>query len=523
MARKLHRIIRAINFQIDFVRNPRSYHFILAGLSGIFAVAGFAPWNIFPATILSLTLLFWLWHQAETPRISFGLGCAFGLGFFSTGVGWLYVALHEFGNMPMPLALLAMFLFSAFLGLFPGLVGYLQAKVELDKWIRLCLVMPALWVSVELIRGYLFTGFPWLTLGYSQVPYSPLAGYAPILGVYGVSVLIAVSAGLLVLCAQERMSKPGKIAASLLLTLWLGGAALHLVAWTEPEGMPTKISLLQGNIKEDEKFDEGHLNETMDKYLRMALGSDARLIVFPETALPIMRSEVPENYLALLREHLRQHDADVLIGAFEKDQGLYYNSMYSQGVSPSQNYRKNHLVPFGEFIPLRWALGWLINDVLNIPMSDLSSGGKNQPLLQLAGQRIAMNICYEDVFGEEIISALPQATLLLNTSNDAWYGHSSAAIQHNQIAQMRALETGRMMLRATNTGVTSVIDRDGQILKMLPQHEQGVLTATVQGYTGATPYVRWGNAAVLSLVLAMLVLAWWLQRKINLISRKRLS
>ncbi len=495
------------------MRIPRINQFVQAGLGGILAVIGFAPWNVFPATILSLVLLFWLWQQAENPRISFWLGFSFGLGFFSAGVGWLYIALHEFGNMPMTLALLAMLLFAAFLGLLPALAGYLQAKLVFAKWMRLCLVMPAIWVVVELLRGYLFTGFPWLTLGYSQVPYSPLAGYAPILGVYGVSLVLAASAGLLVLFVREHRHKTGKVAVATLLVIWLGGAALHLLAWTKPEGDPVKISLLQGNVKEDEKFEESHLNETMDRYLRMTLDSDARLIVFPETALPIMRSEVPENYLALLSEHLRRQNADVLIGAFEKEQGLYFNSMFSQGVSPSQNYRKNHLVPFGEFIPARWMLGWFINDVLSIPMSDLSAGGKNQPLLQLAGQRIAMNICYEDVFGEEIIRALPQATLLLNTSNDAWYGDSSAAIQHNQISQMRALETGRMMLRATNTGVTSVIDRDGRILKMLPQHEPGVLTATVQGYAGATPYVRWGNAAVLCLLLAMLALAWWLQRK----------
>jgi apolipoprotein N-acyltransferase len=177
------------------------------------------------------------------------------------------------------------------------------------------------------------------------------------------------------------------------------------------------------------------------------------------------------------------------------------------------------LVPFGEFIPLRWIFGWLINDLLNIPMSDLSGGGEHQPLLNLAGQKIAMNICYEDVFGEEIIRALPHATLLLNTSNDAWYGDTAAAIQHNQIAQMRALESGRMMLRATNTGVTSVIGSDGIILKMLPQHEEGVLTAEVQGYTGATPYVRWGNAAVLGLLLVMLAFAWLLQRKSLLLPR----
>ena len=491
---------------------PRINHFVLAGLGGIVAVAGFAPWNVFPLPMFSLVLLFWLWQQAESPRASFWLGFYFGLGFFSTGVGWLYVALNEFGNMPPALALLAMLLFAAFIALFPALAGYFQAKLPVAKWLRLCLLMPVVWVSEELVRGYLFTGFPWLAMGYSQVPYSPLAGYAPILGVYGVSLVLAVSAGLLIVCAQERLAKSGKVAAAILLTLWLGGAAFHWVTWTTPEGVPLKISLLQGNIKEDEKFEEDHLNDNLQTYLRLTLESNAQLIVFPETALPILRSEIPENYLGMLREQARLNGGNVLIGAFEKEKGKYYNSMFSEGISLSQRYRKNHLVPFGEFIPLRWLLGWVINDVLDIPMSDLSSGGVNQSLMELAGQRIAMNICYEDVFGEEIIRALPQATLLLNTSNDAWYGHSSAAIQHNQISQMRALETGRMMLRATNTGVTSVIDRDGRILKMLPQHVEGVLAAEVQGYTGTTPYVRWGNAAVLVLLLVMLAVAWWLSR-----------
>ncbi len=513
MARKLHRIIRAINFQSDFVKILRSYQFILGALGGVFAVGGFAPWYLFPMPVFSLALLFWLWQRSESPRFSFGLGFFFGVGLFGAGVGWLYVALHEFGNMPMFLALLATCLFVAFLSLFPALAGYLAAKRLSPQWVKLCLMFPLLWVAVELMRGYLFTGFPWLTLGYSQVPRSPLAGYAPILGVYGLSLLMAVSAGLLVLCAQQRWSKQGKVSATVLFALWLGGAILHKVAWTAPEGSSVKISLLQGNISEDEKFQEGKLVDTLETYRRLVLGSDARLIVFPETALPILRSEVPDNYASILRDHVKPQGGDVLIGAFEREQGLYYNSMYSLGTSPSQNYRKNHLVPFGEFIPLRWMLGWLINDVLNIPMSDLSSGGEHQPLLNLAGQKIAMNICYEDVFGEEIIRALPEATLLLNTSNDAWYGESAAAIQHNQIAQMRALETGRMLLRATNTGVTSVIGSDGVIQKMLPQHEEGVLTAEVQGYTGATPYVRWGNAAVFCLLIVMLVIICLLQRK----------
>jgi apolipoprotein N-acyltransferase len=228
----------------------------------------------------------------------------------------------------------------------------------------------------------------------------------------------------------------------------------------------------------------------------------------PETALPLLRHELPESYAAQLREHQRQRGGDVLIGAFERDHGLYYNSVFSLGSAESQSYRKSHLVPFGEFIPLRPLLGWLINEVLHIPMGDLARGDRRQQLLRVAGQRVAVDICYEDVFGEEIINYLPEATLLVNVTNDAWYGESHAAMQHNQISQMRALESGRMMLRATNTGVTSVIGRDGRIQAMLPQHEEGVLTAEVQGYGGSTPYVRWGNAGVLGVILLMLVGAW---------------
>jgi apolipoprotein N-acyltransferase len=492
----------------------RLNHFVVALLAGFITVAGFAPWYLFPMPILALALLFGLWGRAENPRAAAGLGFVFGLGMFGAGVGWIYVALHEFGNMPMVVAIVATFLFASLLALFPALAGYLQAKIALPTVLKSALLLPVLWVCGELGRGYLFTGFPWLSLGYSQVPGSPLAAYAPVFGVYGVSLAVALSAGLLVLLVQQRGNRQGKLAAVILITLWVGAAALRMVEWTTPEGEPLKVSLLQGNIGQDEKFEEGRLVSTLETYRRMALASDARLIVLPETALPLLRSELPESYANSLRAHTQQHGSDILIGAFEQEQGSFYNSMFSLGIHESQAYRKNHLVPFGEFIPLRSVFGWFINEVLSIPMSDLASGGAHQPLLQLAGQRIAMNICYEDVFGEEIIRALPQATLLLNTSNDAWYGDSAAALQHNQISQMRALETGRMMLRATNTGVTSVIGRDGRIQQMLPQHEEGVLTATVQGYAGATPYVRWGNAAVLGILLAMLALAWWLKRRL---------
>jgi apolipoprotein N-acyltransferase len=360
----------------------------------------------------------------------------------------------------------------------------------------------------EWVRGWLFTGFPWLAMGYSQVPHSPLAGYAPVFGVFGISLIVAVSAGLLLWWRNLRWSKPGKMAAGALLGLWTLGAALGLLGWTQPQGEPLKVSLLQGNIAQDDKFDEERLIDILETYRRLAESSDARLIVLPETALPLLRDNVPDTYEFILGNHARRNGGDILIGAFEKEDGNYFNSVYTLGSSDSQHYRKDHLVPFGEFIPLRAVFGWLINEVLQIPMGDQKSGGANQPPLAVAGQQVAVNICYEDAFGEEIIHALPQATLLVNVTNDAWYGESHAAMQHNQLSQMRALETGRMALRATNTGVTSVIDKDGRILAMLPQFQEGVLTAEVQGYAGTTPYIWWGNVGMLVLVGLMLGAAW---------------
>lgn len=471
---------------------------------------GFAPFGFFPLAVLALTVLFTQWLHAENAWAAARIGWAFGFGLFAAGTGWIYIALHDYGGMPFLLALFATALFSAFLGLFPALVAYAQAKIRAPAWARMLLVMPALWMLVEWLRGLIFTGFPWLAFGYSQVAASPLAGYAPLLGVYGVSLMVALSAGLFSLLWLVRWSRQGKVALALLAILWILGVPLHEVEWTQPQGEPVKVTLAQGNIPQELKFNEDRLVSTLETYRKMVQQSDARLIVLPETALPVLRQEMPENYAAMLRDHARKNNGDIIIGAFERDNGQYYNSVFTLGTADSQSYRKNHLVVFGEFIPLRPVLGWFINDVLNIPMGDLARGGTDQPPLNVAGQKVAMNICYEDVFGEEIIRALPEATLLVNVSNDAWYGNSIAAMQHNQISQMRALEAGRMMLRATNTGITSIIGRSGRILQMLPQHQEGVLTGTVQGYAGSTPYVRFGNALAIGLAAFMLGVAAWL-------------
>jgi len=485
----------------------------LALLSGALCMFGFAPFGLFVVPVLALATLFVLWERAATPRAAAGLGFYFGLGLFTAGISWIYVALHDYGYMPMYLAAPATLLFAAFLALFTALAAFLQSRFRVAPLLRLILVMPAVWVAIEWLRGMIFTGFPWLTLGYAHSD-SPLAGYAPLFGAYGVSLLAAVSAGLLAVMWIKRWSNAGRIALLALVVLWACGALLRGVAWTQPQGEPFTVSLVQGNFSQDVKFNSEVLNDTLDTYRRLVMQNPARLTVLPETAFPMLRQDVPQDLLDQLRDHARRNNGDLLVGVFERERGGFYNSVFALGASENafehepQHYRKHHLVIFGEFIPLRPVFGWFINDVLHIPMGDLARGDIKQMPLNVAGQRVAVNICYEDVFGEEIINALPEATLLVNVTNDAWYGDSYAAEQHNQMSQFRALESGRMMLRATNTGVTSIIGVNGRVLQQLPQHQQAVLQGKAQGYQGLTPYARWGNAMVLLLIALMLAGAW---------------
>ena len=481
-------------------------HNLFALLAGAACVFGFAPFGLFGLPILALAMLFFCWQSASSPRIAAQRGFFFGLGLFSTGVSWIYVSLHDFGEMPMWFAVAATLLFAAFLACFTALAGYAQARFPLSARLRLFWVMPVAWVGIEWLRGMIMTGFPWLTLGYAQSD-SPLAGYAPLLGVYGVSLVAAISAAWLLRLGQTRVFNDAMIPVIALLVLWGGGAVLQRVNWTHPEGAPISVALAQGNIPQDRKFRADELVGTLEIYRRFVLESSARLIVLPESAFPIFRLEAPKNLVTQLRDHARKNQGDVLIGAFEEDRRGYYNSVFSLGTASEQRYDKQHLVVFGEFIPLRAVFGWLINEVLHIPMGDLARGRDDQAPLAVAGQRVAVSICYEDVFGEEIIRALPEATLLVNVTNDGWFGHSPAAAQHQQMSQFRALETGRMMLRATNTGMTSIIDSHGKILQQLAPHQAGMLQGMAQGYQGTTPYVRWGNIAVWFMFATMLCVA----------------
>lgn len=425
--------------------------------------------------------------------------------------------------MPAALAALVTLVFCAYLALFPAAVGYVYARSRLPFPWKAAVFVPAGWTLAEWLRGSLFTGFPWLTLGYSQVPLSPLAGYAPVLGIYGVSLATVVSAGLLVVLVESVRANmlnrktdattfigATRSAVLMLLALWIVGFALTQVKWTERTGQSLSVALLQGNVSQDVKWTAEGVGSALRTYGALVRQTDAQLVVFPETALPLFWNDVPLDYLAKLAEHARGNRGDVLVGLPERlPSGAYYNSVVSLGSSPVQAYRKRHLVPFGEFIPLRSLLGPVVGS-LAIPLQDFSPGAPDQQPLEIAGQRVAINICYEDAFGNEISRQLPEATLLVNVSNVAWFGRSLAPMQHLQISQARALETGRYMLRATNTGMTAIIDERGRVVRAAPQFQTSIVNGIAEARGGATPYVRWGNGALLALSLALALAAMFL-------------
>ncbi len=498
---------------------------LLAALAGALGVLGFEPFGLYPVLIAMLALLLVLWRRANNRRHAAAIGLVFGLGYFLAGVSWVYVSLHDFGAMPALLAAVLTLVFCCILAAYSAAIGYVYFALGPRSFIATLVVVPALWTLADWVRGWLFTGFPWLALGYSQVPASPLAGYLPVVGVYGVTLATALTAALLVTLwssrrmiadadsiktVTQRSTRARWLSLCILFALWLGGYALLHVEWTTPTGTPVSVSLLQGNIPQDIKWQPDRIAPTLAAYHDLVVASRARLIVMPETALPLFLHEVPADYLAALAAHSRSNGGDVLIGVPETSStNEYYNSVLSLGTAPTQTYRKSHLVPFGEFIPLKFLFGWFF-DVVNIPLLDFARGDANQQPLEVAGQRVAVNICYEDVFGAEIIRQLPQATLLVNVSNVAWFGRSVAPRQHLQISQTRALETGRYMLRATNTGMTAIIDQRGRVVKLAPEFTTDSVNGEVQGYAGATPFVRLGNLPIILFSLLLALAGGWL-------------
>lgn len=467
-------------------------------VSGLLLAFAFAPYNQF---WLMFVLLAWLMVCTldKSPGRAFWRGWLFGLGAFAHGIHWIYYSLHYHGGTPFILASALVVLLSAYLALFPALAFYIARRwfpVSIEK--QLLLLFPASWLLTEWLRGYLFTGFPWLQLGYAQID-TVLAGYGPLIGGLGIGWLTMLSAGLIAMIMLKKKIHYCVIGLS---GLWLTGLVLTLINWTEPMNKPIQVSLLQGNIAQSEKWKPHMHGPTLQMYYELTRQNwDSDLIIWPETAIPDFRHRVG-NYLQQLKNETEIHDKDLLLGIFirDPDSSRYYNSVVSLR---DGEYLKRHLVPLGEYFPLRGLLSFFMRWI-DIPMSDVDSGPQQQSLVTAAGQPLGISICFEDAFDRDIRKDLPQASLLVNVSNDAWFEDSPQPWQHHQIARMRALESGRYMLRATNTGVSSIIDEKGKVLAISPQFKRHVLTNIVQPMQGTTFYSLVGN--YLSVILAVLLL-----------------
>jgi apolipoprotein N-acyltransferase len=514
---------------------PR-WHYLVALLAGAANTLSFAPTPHGGWLELVIFAFFFAWLTRTTGWKSAALtGGAFGFGNFVTGVWWLYVSMHYYGGMAAPLAGAAVVLFTLYLAVYPALAagvwsfcagharnGAFDDTPFSPTW-HGAFAFASAWAVSEWLRGYVFTGFPWLASGYAQVD-GPLAGYAPIAGVYGVGWMLALVAALIVQ-ALVRVNEPAEArkgatrmarvapAAVVALALIAAGMLLPLVTWTVPANAPLNVRLLQGNVKQEMKFEEAGTIAAINEYQQMITAKPADLVVTPETAIPVVIQELPEPFALAVRKFVDTTGTSVIFGAIggtitpEGRLVDYTNSLF--GITPGSHelyrYDKHHLVPFGEFIP--WGFRWFVA-MMNIPLGDFARGAQVQKPFLVHNQPVAVDICYEDIFGEEIARSIREsdtpAGVLVNSTNLAWFGDTIALDQHLQIARMRSLETGRPMLRATNTGTTAAIDAHGNVIARLAPYTVGSIDVTVQGTSGNTPYVTSGNNTVLAVSLFLL-------------------
>ncbi|MGH8278480.1 MAG: apolipoprotein N-acyltransferase [Gammaproteobacteria bacterium] len=484
---------------------------LLALLCGVLTVLAFAPFNAWPLIVFTLAALFWL-LGGSYPRRAFWRGLLFGIGEFGFGLYWLYISIHVVSGAPVWATFLVI------IGLVLAMAFYSALTCALAAWLlpragvwRSALLLPGLWVVLEWLRGWVLSGFPWLSLGYSQID-SVLRGYAPLVGVYGVSLAVALSAGLVLSAALSRHVWARGTCLAVLAGIWMAAALLAGRSWTTPAGAPVQFSLIQGDIPQSLKWDPQEYLVTLERYQRLTSEHWAsRVIIWPEAAIPAYADEVRKDYLDPLAAEARAHHTDMLIGILTENlsNGDAYNSVISLGAQAGV-YDKRHLVPMAEYFPApAWVTHWL--EAHNLPYASFTPGAPRQPPLRVAGYPVATSICYEDAFGAEIMRDLPQARYLVNVTNDAWFGESIALPQHFEISRMRAVEAGRYLLRTTNTGITAVVNTHGAIVQRLPEDVVGVLTAQVPPYAGSTPYVRWGNRVVVVIGL-LLILAGALGR-----------
>ena len=483
-------------------------------LSGALLMLSFAPfgWYLL-APVLLLPLLYGFLDSS--PRKAAAHGFWFGAGLFLAGTYWLYISIHVFGQAPLILAIFLMLALVVIMGLYYAAVGWLTARLCDGKAMRLLFVAPSVWVAIEWIRGWFLSGFPWMSLGYGQID-SPLAGFAPVLGVYGISLALMFSVTALLVAANVRQPLRWPLAVAAFVP-WVAGFFLQDIQWTEEAGPPVKTTIVQGGVSQDRKWLPEQFRPTLALYRNSLMKNpDSQLIVWPEVAIPSV-VDLVEDYIDALQTDLKAQKQSLLFGILERDASAQriYNSVVMLDGAGRQIYRKRHLVPFGEFFPVPdFVREWM--RLMSLPHSDISPGDAVQPLLRtIDGQRLSVAICYEDAYAAEQLYALPDATILINVSNDAWFGDSIAPHQHLEIARMRALEFGRPVVRATNTGISTFISADGTLDGTVPQFKAGSVTEDVLPRQGLTPYARTGNVPIIALVLIVIAGYAWRDYKVG--------
>ena len=476
---------------------PLRAELMLAASLGALQTIAFVWTAAWPLQLACIALLAWRVVR-QRPLRAAALGLAYGTAWLGAGTWWLFVSLHVYGGLPAWLAALSVALLSVALSLYLALamaafVSWRSGRAPSDA-----ALFAALWLLAELARGVFFTGFPWIASGYAQVD-SPFAGYAPWLGVYGLGALMAGLAAWVALQPLQRAS--GALRAGLGLVGVLGlGLGLQGVSFTEPSAR-LSVSLLQGNVPQDEKFALERLPETLAWTGERLLEARGDLVVAPETVIPLLPDQLdPSFWLPLLR-HFQGGAQAALIGLPLGNEAAGYTNS-AAGISARTapldggyyRYDKHHLVPFGEFVP--WGFRWFTR-MMNIPLGDFNRGPLAAPSFAVRSERVAPNICYEDLFGEELATRFTDAavapTMFANISNIAWFGRTIAIDQHLQISRMRTLEFERPMLRATNTGATAVIDHRARVTTALAPHTRGVAEGQVEGRIGLTPFARWAG------------------------------
>jgi apolipoprotein N-acyltransferase len=485
---------------------------------------GFAPFGWWPLGVLCLAYLFLAWAQA-TPRQAAKVGFLFTAATFLAGTYWLYHSIYAIGKAPLWVTLIAILTIAVVMGAYSAIIGYV-----LTRWIvpgahaqpisrsaglrpafALLLAFPAAWTIHEWFRGWFLSGFPWLAVGYTHLD-TPIAGLAPLGGVYTMSLAVAVCAGAVALLALRVPG--GRVPAAIAILMpWLLGFALWGHEWTQPVRKPVSVAIVQGAVPQEMKWDQAQFEATLDLYSNLTrphLGT--QIIVWPESALA-----APQYLLGdyLQREWLQARDSgsSLVLGQLrhESARDVYFNAVLALGDEP-QWYAKRHLVPLSEYFPIPAFLqDWLRG--MELPYSGFEAGARSQPALDAAGEKLGASICYEDAYASDQLGVLKEATLLVNVTNDAWFGDSTAAHQHLQISRTRALEAGRSLLRAANDGISAIIGSDGKVVKTLPRFQPGVLTGNVQPRTGLTPYARVGNWPVILLSVGALVFCAFRSRR----------